>query len=86
MFKERGELLLLKFADSLKDVGALEGMPKMEGKRMLVMFAPRTQKPKKGSELGRLIKEDKEPKEAPASDATPPADASAAAPTEDKES
>ena len=44
MFKERGELLLLKFADRLKDVGALEGMPKMEGKRMLVMFAPKSQK------------------------------------------
>src|SRR6188768_2001710 len=41
MFKERGELLLLKFADGLKDVGALEGLPKMEGKRMLVMFAPK---------------------------------------------
>lgn len=41
MFKERGELLLLKFADRLKEVGALEGMPKMEGKRMLVMFAPK---------------------------------------------
>jgi len=46
MFKERGELLLLKFADRLKDVGALEGLPKMEGKRMLVMFAPRSQKKK----------------------------------------
>lgn len=44
MFKERGELLLLKFADRLKDVGALEGMPKMEGKRMQVMFAPKSQK------------------------------------------
>ena len=44
MFKERGELLLLKFVDRLKDVGALEGMPKMEGKRMLVMFAPKSQK------------------------------------------
>ena len=44
MFKERGELLLLKFADRLKEVGALEGMPKMEGKRMLVMFAPKSQK------------------------------------------
>ena len=43
MFKERGELLLLKFADRLKDVGALEGLPKMEGKRMLVMFAPKAQ-------------------------------------------
>lgn len=46
MFKERGEVLLLKFADRLKDVGALEGMPKMEGKRMLVMFAPKSSKKK----------------------------------------
>ncbi len=59
MFKERGELLLLKFADSLKDVGALEGLPKMEGKRMLVMFAPKVQKKKSGSELGKLHKEEK---------------------------
>ena len=50
MFKERGELLLLKFADRLKDVGALEGMPKMEGKRMLVMFAPKSQKKMKNSD------------------------------------
>ena len=50
MFKERGELLLLKFADRLKDVGALEGMPKMEGKRMLVMFAPKSQKKVKNVE------------------------------------
>ncbi len=65
MFKERGELLLLKFADRLKDVGALEGMPKMEGKRMLVMFAPKTGQPKKrGSELGKLIV-DKKPDEQP---------------------
>lgn len=57
MFKERGELLLLKFADRLKDVGALESMPKMEGKRMLVMFAPKAQSKKKSSELGKAIKE-----------------------------
>lgn len=50
MFKERGELLLLKFADRLKDVGTLEGMPKMEGKRMLVMFAPKSQKKVKTSD------------------------------------
>ncbi len=46
MFKERGELLLLKFADRLKEVGVLEGLPKMEGKRMQVMFAPKSQKSK----------------------------------------
>jgi translation initiation factor IF-3 len=46
MFKDRGELLLLKFAERLGEVGALEGMPKMEGKRMLVIFAPKAQKKK----------------------------------------
>src|ERR1700742_4787234 len=46
MFKERGELLLLKFAERLNDSGVLEGMPKMEGKRMQVMFAPKSQKKK----------------------------------------
>lgn len=50
MFKERGELLLLKLADKLKDVGALEGLPKMEGKRMQVMFAPKSQKKAKASD------------------------------------
>ena len=68
MFKERGELLLLKFADRLKDVGALEGLPKMEGKRMLVMFAPKAQQKKRsGSELGKLHKDDK-PVEQPVAD------------------
>lgn len=62
MFKERGELLLLKFADRLKDTGALEGLPKMEGKRMLVMFAPKAQK-KKVNELGKAIKDKPEVKE-----------------------
>jgi len=59
MFKERGELLLLKFADRLKEVGALEGLPKMEGKRMLVMFAPKSQQKKKSSELGKLVSSEK---------------------------
>ncbi|HEX6333867.1 MAG TPA: translation initiation factor IF-3 [Flavisolibacter sp.] len=46
-FKDRGELLLLKFADRLKEVGQLESMPKLEGKRMLAIFTPRTgKKPK----------------------------------------
>ena len=63
MFKDRGELLLLKFADALKEVGNLEGLPKMEGKRMLVMFAPKTQKPgakpKSDSDIGKKIVEPK---------------------------
>src|ERR1700759_823602 len=51
-FKERGELLLLKFADQLNDTGVLEGMPKMEGKRMLAIWAPRPQKKKEKAEKG----------------------------------
>ncbi|HRO45918.1 translation initiation factor IF-3 [Agriterribacter sp.] len=47
MFKERGELLLLKFAERLADTGAPEGLPKLEGKRMMIIFAPKSQKKKK---------------------------------------
>ncbi|MBN8858987.1 MAG: translation initiation factor IF-3 [Sphingobacteriales bacterium] len=47
MFKERGELLLLKFAERLAEIGAPEGLPKLEGKRMLIIFAPKSQKKKK---------------------------------------
>ena len=50
MFKERGELLLLKFAERLAEVGQPEALPKMEGKRMLIIFAPKAQKKKASSE------------------------------------
>ena len=41
VFKERGELLLLKFADSLQEVAKLEQLPKMEGKKMIIVLAPK---------------------------------------------
>jgi translation initiation factor IF-3 len=41
MFKERGELVLLKFAERLADVGQPEGLPKLEGKRMLMIISPK---------------------------------------------
>lgn len=44
MFQERGELLLLKFAERLTEVGLLESMPKMEGRRMLAIFTPKKKK------------------------------------------
>ena len=47
MFKERGELVLLKFAERLAEFGQVEGLPKLEGKRMLMVIAPKTQKKKK---------------------------------------
>ena len=50
-FKERGELVLLKFAERLADVGLPEGLPKLEGKRMLMVLAPKSQKKKKEKEV-----------------------------------
>ncbi len=44
MFQERGELLLLKFAERLAELGSLESMPKMEGKRMIAIFTPKKKK------------------------------------------
>ena len=41
VFKERGELLLLTFAQQLEDLGKVESMPKLEGKRMFISFAPK---------------------------------------------
>jgi len=46
VFKERGEMLLLKFAQELEDLGKVEEMPKLIGKRMTVMLAPKVQKAK----------------------------------------
>lgn len=39
VFKDRGELLLLKFLKELEDYGAAESLPKMEGRRMIVMIS-----------------------------------------------
>ena len=46
-FKERGELVLLKFAERLAEVGQPEALPKLEGKRMFLMLTPKTTKKKK---------------------------------------
>lgn len=73
-FKERGELLILKFAERLAEFGTLEGLPKMEGKRMLAIWAPKSQKKKTDKPAGP--KEPKAPKpEASAApgNAAPPA-------------
>ncbi len=43
-FKDRGELLLLKFAERLKEIGTLESMPKLEGRRMIAIFTPKGKK------------------------------------------
>ena len=44
VFKERGEILLLKFAQSLEDYGKVDELPRLEGKRMILMLSPKPQK------------------------------------------
>ena len=44
MFSEQGEKLLLRFAVELEDYGQAEQMPKLEGKRMIMMIAPKKKK------------------------------------------
>lgn len=41
VFKDRGEILLLKFAQEVEDLGTLESMPKLEGKRMIIILNPK---------------------------------------------
>lgn len=48
MFKDRGELLLLRFMKELEEHGAAEQLPRMDGKRMMVILSPKkTGAPKK---------------------------------------
>ncbi|MFI3330657.1 MAG: translation initiation factor IF-3 [Rikenellaceae bacterium] len=44
VFKEQGEILLLRFATDLEEIAKVELMPKLEGKRMSIILAPKTKK------------------------------------------
>lgn len=41
VYKERGEILLLRFAQALEDYGKVEQLPKLEGKRMSIIIMPK---------------------------------------------
>ena len=47
LFKEQGEVLLLRFANDLEEYGKVEMMPVLEGKRMIIMISPVKASPKK---------------------------------------
>lgn len=44
IFKEQGQILLLKLAQELEDYGKVEQLPKLEGKRMIMFIAPKKAK------------------------------------------
>ncbi|MGL4993545.1 MAG: translation initiation factor IF-3 [Bacteroidales bacterium] len=41
LFKEQGELLLLRFANELEDYAKVDSLPQLEGKRMIIMLSPK---------------------------------------------
>lgn len=47
IFKDQGEILLLRLAQDLEDLGRVDSMPKLEGKRMIMMMSPKPKKPVK---------------------------------------
>lgn len=59
LFKEQGEVLLLRFANDLEEYGKVEMMPVLEGKRMTIMISPLKQGQKKDASKG-----EKKPREA----------------------
>ena len=44
VYKDQGEILLLRLAQDLEELGKVEQMPKLEGKRMTMFIAPKTSK------------------------------------------
>lgn len=46
LFKDKGEILLLKFITALEDIAKVDQLPKLEGKRMTIMLSPKVAKKK----------------------------------------
>ena len=66
LFKEQGEVLLLRFANDLEECGKVEQLPKLEGKKMFLFLAPKKAAQAKKSQQ----KMDRERREAEAKEAS----------------
>jgi len=44
VYKDKGEIILLKFAQALEEIGKVERLPKLEGKRMIMIITPKKKK------------------------------------------
>lgn len=44
LFKEQGEVLLLRLANDLEEIAKVDSMPLLEGKRMIIMLSPKSKK------------------------------------------
>lgn len=73
LFKEQGEVLLLRFANDLEEYGKVEMMPVLEGKRMIIMISPVKASPKKENKekpvrLAEVKQPENDPEEVDASE------------------
>lgn len=59
LFKEQGEILLLRFANDLEEYGKVDNMPVLEGKRMTVFISP--QKTSKGNNAPKEVEKEETP-------------------------
>lgn len=59
LFKEQGEVLLLRFANDLEDFAKVESLPSLEGKKMIIMLAPKKAPAKKAEPKKEMQKESK---------------------------
>ena len=67
LFKEQGEVLLLRFANDLEDCAKVEQMPALEGKRMIIFLSPKKKEiPKKVASKPESSQTGTPPKSAPA--------------------
>lgn len=73
LFKEQGEVLLLRFANDLEEYGKVEMMPVLEGKRMIIMISPLKTAPKK-EKPQKAAPEQNKPTETPSEEASASAD------------
>lgn len=66
LFKEQGEVLLLRFATELEDYAKVDQLPQLEGKKMIIMLSPKKvqPKPKPVEDKSHKVKEAKQPKAA----------------------
>lgn len=71
LFKEQGEVLLLRFANDLEEYGKVEMMPVLEGKRMTIMLSPIKPKAPKKEAAPRKESDPKEVKSAKTEEEAP---------------
>lgn len=69
LFKEQGEVLLLRFANDLEDLGKVEMMPVLEGKRMTIMLTPLKPAQKKDKAVPEPSKKERKAAERAAAEA-----------------